>query len=157
MATHSIESDRSKAYSNNLRGRMVYQRSLFYSQIARNLNVNPSTVYRIVKLFDETGTVCSIQAFHINTAKTTLTFRNIKSFLTSSTWGHKQLKRLPRRNVSRSLSIPWWLVQRPPTIVYHVGWRSTSYTVVPSFGLCHMHWFSHHCNFIARCENILHF
>ena len=36
---------------------------------AKNLNVDPSTVYRTVKLFDETGTVCSIQGFHENTTK----------------------------------------------------------------------------------------
>ena len=72
MATHSIESECSKAYSSDLRWRMVYQRSLLglsYNQIARNLNVDPSTVHRTVKLFDETGTVCSIQGFHVNITK----------------------------------------------------------------------------------------
>ena len=61
MATHSIESDRSKTYSSSLRWRMVHQRyilGLSYNQTAKNLNVDPSTVYRTVKLFHETGTVC---------------------------------------------------------------------------------------------------
>ena len=40
-----------------------------HNQIAKNLNVDPSTVYRTVKLFDETGTVCSIQGFHKTTTK----------------------------------------------------------------------------------------
>ena len=31
--------------------------------------MDPSTVYRTVKLLDETETVCSIQGFHVNTAK----------------------------------------------------------------------------------------
>ncbi len=68
----SFESSRSKAYSSDLRWRMVYQRTLLgqsYSQIASNLNVDPSTVFRTVKLFEETGTVCSIQGFHENTTK----------------------------------------------------------------------------------------
>ena len=74
MATFfcEFESARSKAYSSDLRWRMVYQRyflELPYNQIAKNLNVDPSTVYRTVKLFDETGTVCSIQGFHENTTK----------------------------------------------------------------------------------------
>ena len=59
MATHSIESENSKPYSSNLR--WWYTKDLSCIQIARNLNVDPSTVYRTVKLFDETGTVCSIQ------------------------------------------------------------------------------------------------
>ena len=45
--THSIESERSRAYSSDLRWRMVYQRSLLglsYNQIASYLNVDPSTV-----------------------------------------------------------------------------------------------------------------
>ena len=74
MATFSCESTRSKAYSSDLRWRMVYQRSLLelsYNQIAKNLNEDPPTaaVYRTVKLFDETGTVCSIQGFHKTTTK----------------------------------------------------------------------------------------
>ena len=52
---------------------MVYRRhflELPYNQIAKNLICGPaSTVYRTVKLFDETGTVCSIQGFHENTTK----------------------------------------------------------------------------------------
>ena len=42
-----MQSERSKAYSSDLRWRMVYQ----------------STVYRVVNLFEETGTVCSIQGY----------------------------------------------------------------------------------------------
>ena len=38
--------------------------SMYWSWIARNLNVDPSTVYRTVQLFEETGTVCSIQGYH---------------------------------------------------------------------------------------------
>ena len=45
---------------------MVYQRCILdppYAEVARNLNVDPSTVCRTVKLFEETGTVCSIQGY----------------------------------------------------------------------------------------------
>jgi len=63
----SFESSRSKAYSSDLRWRMVYQRCILElpcTEVARNLNVDPSTVYRTVQLFEETGTVCSIQGYH---------------------------------------------------------------------------------------------
>jgi len=46
---------------------MVYQRCILElpcTEVARNLNVDPSTVYRTVQLFEETGTVCSIQGYH---------------------------------------------------------------------------------------------
>ena len=55
-----------KAYSSDLRWRMVYQRCILElpcTEVARNLNVDPSTVYRTVQLFEETGTVCSIQGY----------------------------------------------------------------------------------------------
>jgi transposase len=61
-----MESERSKAYSSDLRWRMVYQRCLLgfpYPDIARHLNVDKSTVYRVVSLFEETGTVCTIQGY----------------------------------------------------------------------------------------------
>lgn len=66
FAMSSFESSRSKAYSADLRWRMVYQRCILdlpYAEVARNLNVDPSTVCRTVKLFEETGTVCSIQGY----------------------------------------------------------------------------------------------
>ena len=62
----SIESARSKAYSSDLRWRMVYQRcvlGLSYTEVAQQLNVDPTTVSRTVQLFEETGTVCSIQGY----------------------------------------------------------------------------------------------
>ena len=68
----SIESARSKAYSSDLRWRMVYQRcvlGLSYTEVAQQLNVDPTTVSRTVQLFEETGTVCSIQGYHENTWK----------------------------------------------------------------------------------------
>ena len=68
----SIHSTRTKAYSSELRWRMVHQRcmlGLSYREISGNLNVDPSTVYRTVKLFEETGTVCSVQGCHENTNK----------------------------------------------------------------------------------------
>ena len=68
----SFEKARTKAYSSDLQWRMVYQRciqELPYATIASNLNVHPSTVYRTVKLFEETGTVCSIQGYHETTCK----------------------------------------------------------------------------------------
>ena len=40
-----------------------------YREIGKNLNVDPSTVYRTVQLFEETGTVCSIQGYHEHTTK----------------------------------------------------------------------------------------
>ena len=62
----------SKAYSPDLRWRMVYQRCVLglpYRQIASNLNVHVSTVQRTVKLYQETGTVLSIQGYHSTTTK----------------------------------------------------------------------------------------
>ena len=68
----SFESSRSKAYASNIRWRMIHQRysrGLAYAQIATNLNVDPSTVCRIVQLFEQTGTVESIQGYHEKTTK----------------------------------------------------------------------------------------
>lgn len=51
---------------------MVYQKyslELSNTEIARRLNVDHSTVSRTVQLFEETGTVCSIQGYHENTCK----------------------------------------------------------------------------------------
>ena len=72
MCSNSLESSRSKAYSQDLRWRMIHKRcslGLTYSQISDDLNVDLSTVWRTVKLFEETGTVESIQGFHQNTTK----------------------------------------------------------------------------------------
>lgn len=55
-----------------MRWRMVHQRcvqGLPYSKIASNLNVDPTTVLRTVKLFEETSTVCSIQGYRETTEK----------------------------------------------------------------------------------------
>ena len=68
----STENARTKAYSSDLRWRMVHQRYMLgcsYRNIAERLSVDPSTVYRTVKLFEETGTVCSVQGCHENTGK----------------------------------------------------------------------------------------
>ena len=59
---YSCESARTKAYSNNLRWRMVYQRcmlGLTYEEVASRLSVDPSTVWRVVQRFEEHGTVDS--------------------------------------------------------------------------------------------------
>ena len=42
---------------------------LSYREISEKLNVDPSTVYRTVILFEETGTVYSLQVCHENTNK----------------------------------------------------------------------------------------
>ena len=58
-AVYSFEHSRSKSYSADIRWRMVYQRlmsGLTYEQIAANLNVDPSTVWRTVRKFED-GTV----------------------------------------------------------------------------------------------------
>ena len=39
------------------------------AEIARRLNVDRSTVSRTIQLFEETGTVCSIQGYHENIFK----------------------------------------------------------------------------------------
>ena len=68
----SFENSRSKAYSKDIRWRMIHQRcslGLTYAQIATNLNVDPSTVCRTVQLFEQTGTVESIQGYHEKTTK----------------------------------------------------------------------------------------
>ena len=56
----SAEPGRKTAYSNDLRWRIVYQRiamNLPLVKIAQNLNVAVSTVHRIYRLFEESGTV----------------------------------------------------------------------------------------------------
>ena len=56
----SFESKRTKAYESDLRWRMVYQSSvqgLTLREIASNLNVDHSTVCRVLKIFEETGNV----------------------------------------------------------------------------------------------------
>ena len=61
MATAtSCEEQRTKAYSEDLRWRMVYQYYSLqknYQQIAESLNVDKSTVSRTITLFTETGAV----------------------------------------------------------------------------------------------------
>ena len=60
MATTSCEPKRSSAYSGDLRWRVVYQREgleLSYERIAANLSIDSSTAKRIVKLFNDTGSV----------------------------------------------------------------------------------------------------
>jgi transposase len=42
---------------------------LSYVKVAQQLNVDPTTVSRTVQLFEETGTVYSIQGYHKNTWK----------------------------------------------------------------------------------------
>ena len=42
---------------------------LSYAEVGRRLIVHPTTVSRTVQLFEETGTVCSIQGYHENTHK----------------------------------------------------------------------------------------
>ena len=54
----SCEPLRGRAYGEDLRWRMIYQREMLgltYQDIARNLNVDPSTVWRRVKQFREEG------------------------------------------------------------------------------------------------------
>ena len=59
---YSCESARTKAYSNDLCWRMVYQRcmlGLTYEEVASRLSVDPSTVWRVVQRFEEHSTVDS--------------------------------------------------------------------------------------------------
>ena len=56
----SIEPQRTRAYGDDLRWRMVYQRlalELAYNEIAKNLCVDSSTVQRVIERFETTGTV----------------------------------------------------------------------------------------------------
>ena len=58
----SYEHSRSKAYSDDMRFRIVWQvEGLRYSckRVAENLGIDKSTVYRIVTLFQTTGSVSS--------------------------------------------------------------------------------------------------
>lgn len=60
MAKTSMEPGRTSAYSEDLRWRMVYQHEvlgLSYRKIARNLNVDHSTVNRVLARFHATGDV----------------------------------------------------------------------------------------------------
>ena len=57
---YSFEHSRSRSYGADIRWRMVYQRlmgGLTYERIAANLNVDPSTVWRTIRRFEEEGTV----------------------------------------------------------------------------------------------------
>ena len=59
-AMASIEPNRVRAYQDDLRWRMVYQRKALgysYKSIATNLGVDIATVWRIVQLFQRTGSV----------------------------------------------------------------------------------------------------
>ena len=56
----SCEPKQGRAYSDELRWRMVWQREVLgykYHTVAENLNVDVSTVWRVVKLFKEFGSV----------------------------------------------------------------------------------------------------
>jgi len=56
----SCEPRRTSPYSDDLRWRMVWQRlarGLTLEQVSSNLNVDISTIWRVVKCFEETGTV----------------------------------------------------------------------------------------------------
>ena len=60
MLTMSAKPCRKKAYSSDLRWRIVYQcigMHLPFEKIARNVNVATSTAHRIFKLFEESGCV----------------------------------------------------------------------------------------------------
>ena len=60
ISREDTEPHRTKAYSNDLRWRMVWQREVLecsYKDISMNLNVDLSTVWRVVKTFRETGCV----------------------------------------------------------------------------------------------------
>jgi transposase len=59
MAATSCESIRSSAYSEDLRWRIIYQRrnGISYTEVAKNLSVDLSTVKRVVKLFQDAGNV----------------------------------------------------------------------------------------------------
>ena len=59
---YSCESGRRKAYSNDLRWRMIFQREMLglsYEEVGLRLSVDPSTVWRAVQRFEELGTVDS--------------------------------------------------------------------------------------------------
>ena len=58
----SSEPLRSRAYHEDLKWRMIYQRKMLgltYQQIVVNLCVDTSTVWRAVKQFDDKGTVAA--------------------------------------------------------------------------------------------------
>lgn len=60
----SCEPLRGRAYDENIRWRMIYQREMLgltFQEVASNLNVNTSTVWRVVKQFQEQGPVSAKQ------------------------------------------------------------------------------------------------
>jgi transposase len=60
MPKTTCKPGRRSAYSEDLRWRIVWQREVLgykYGQVASNLNVDVSTVWRVVKLSQETGKV----------------------------------------------------------------------------------------------------
>ena len=65
-SAYSCESNRTKAYSMDLRWRIIHQKcslGLSCKEVGERLCVDPATVSRTVRLFEETGTVCSIQGY----------------------------------------------------------------------------------------------
>ena len=58
MTAHSAEPSRTSPYSNDLRYRMIFQTQgmgLTCEEVAKNLCVDTSTVYRMVSKFNTTG------------------------------------------------------------------------------------------------------
>lgn len=53
----SCDSNRTSAYSEDIRWRVIYQYYFLQGNIALNLNIDKSTVYRTIALFDKTGCV----------------------------------------------------------------------------------------------------
>ena len=60
----SIESTCSKPYSSDLQWRMVHQRCKLGLPYRKIGELFKGTVHRTVKLFEEAGTVCSLQGYH---------------------------------------------------------------------------------------------
>ena len=101
---YSCESARTKAYSNNLRWRMVYQRcmlGLTYEEVTSRLSVDPSTVWHIVQRFEEHGPVNSCYT-HERPPKTLTALDKFtileavtnRPAVKSSAWWSRQLGRL---------------------------------------------------------------
>ena len=89
MDVLSIEPTRTKAYSTDIRWRMIDQRCalrLSYREIGENLNVNPSTVQRVTRLYEETGTVISVQgsvyiwSMHLPSEQSQIRYRKMLHF-----------------------------------------------------------------------------
>ena len=80
-----------------------------YPVIATNLNVHPTTVSRTVKLFEETGTVCSIQGYcknHHHTLKLLDKYALLNTIVDEPAHYLSEIQQILRNTTGTQISVP---------------------------------------------------